>query len=72
MARQPRLTVAAYPHHVIQRGNDRQAIVRDDADRERDGDHRAREQFPRRMTTSTTKRAKCLGGSHSSTDGGSK
>lgn len=35
MARQPRLTVAAYPHHVIQRGNDRQAIVRDDADRER-------------------------------------
>jgi putative transposase len=35
MARQPRLTVAAYPHHVIQRGNDRQPIVRDDADRER-------------------------------------
>lgn len=35
MARQPRLTIAAYPHHVIQRGNDRQAIVRDDADRER-------------------------------------
>ena len=35
MARQPRLTVAAYPHHVIQRGNDRKAIVRDDADRER-------------------------------------
>lgn len=35
MARQPRLTVAAYPHHVIQRGNDRQVIVRDDADRER-------------------------------------
>ena len=35
MARQPRLTLAAYPHHVIQRGNDRQAIVRDDADRER-------------------------------------
>ena len=35
MARQPRLTVAAYPHHVIQRGNDRQTIVRDDADRER-------------------------------------
>ena len=35
MARQPRLTVAAYPHHVIQRGNDRQAIVRDDVDRER-------------------------------------
>lgn len=35
MARQPRLTVAAYPHHVIQRGNDRQAIVHDDADRRR-------------------------------------
>jgi putative transposase len=35
MARQPRLTVAGFPHHVIQRGNDRQAIVRDDADRER-------------------------------------
>ena len=35
MARQPRLTVAAYPHHVIQRGNDRQAIVRDDQDRQR-------------------------------------
>jgi putative transposase len=35
MARQPRLTVAAYPHHIIQRGNDRQPIVRDDADRER-------------------------------------
>lgn len=35
MARQPRLTLAAYPHHVIQRGNDRQAIVRDDNDRER-------------------------------------
>jgi putative transposase len=35
MARQARLTVAAYPHHVIQRGNDRQLIFRDDADRER-------------------------------------
>ncbi len=33
MARLPRLTVAGYPHHVIQRGNDRQAIVRDDQDR---------------------------------------
>ena len=33
MARLPRLTVAGYPHHVIQRGNDRQAIVRSDADR---------------------------------------
>lgn len=35
MARLPRLTVVGYPHHVIQRGNDRQPIVRDDADRER-------------------------------------
>ena len=35
MARLPRLTVAAYPHHVIQRGNDRQPIVRDDQDRQR-------------------------------------
>jgi putative transposase len=35
MARQARLTVAAYAQHVIQRGNDRQAIVRDDADRKR-------------------------------------
>jgi len=35
MARLPRLTVAGYPHHLIQRGNDRQAIVRDDADREK-------------------------------------
>ncbi len=35
MARLPRLTVAGYPHHVIQRGNDRQAIVRDDQDRQR-------------------------------------
>ena len=35
MARLPRLTVTGYPHHVIQRGNDRQAIVRDDVDRER-------------------------------------
>lgn len=33
MARQPRLTVPGYPHHVIQRGNNRQPIVRDDADR---------------------------------------
>ena len=33
MARQPRLTVAGYPHHIIQRGNDRQAIVRSDSDR---------------------------------------
>ena len=35
MARLPRLTVAGYPHHVIQRGNDRQPIVRDDQDRQR-------------------------------------
>ncbi len=34
MARLPRLTLADQPHHVIQRGNDRQAIVRDCADRE--------------------------------------
>lgn len=34
MARQPRLTLSTHPHHVIQRGNDRQAIVRDDSDRE--------------------------------------
>lgn len=34
MARLPRLTVPGYPHHVIQRGNNRQPIVRDDADRE--------------------------------------
>lgn len=33
MARLPRLTVPGLPHHVIQRGNDRQPIVRDDADR---------------------------------------
>ena len=35
MARLPRLTVAGYPHHIIQRGNDRQPIVRDDQDRQR-------------------------------------
>ncbi len=33
MARQPRLTVPGCPHHVIQRGNNRQPIVLDDADR---------------------------------------
>ena len=33
MARQPRLTVPGYPHHVIQRGNNRQPIFLDDADR---------------------------------------
>jgi len=35
MARLPRLIVAGLPHHVIQRGNNRQAIFFDDADRER-------------------------------------
>jgi putative transposase len=29
MARLPRLSIAGYPHHVIQRGNDRDAIFRD-------------------------------------------
>ncbi len=33
MARQARLTVPFHPHHVIHRGNDRQVICRDDADR---------------------------------------
>jgi len=32
MARLPRLTLAAYPHHVIQRGNNRQSICLDSAD----------------------------------------
>ena len=35
MSRLPRLTVPGYPHHVIQRGNNRQPIVVDDADRQR-------------------------------------
>lgn len=35
MARQPRLIVPQQPHHVIQRGNNRQAIFRDDADYQR-------------------------------------
>lgn len=35
MARLPRLAVPGYPHHIILRGNDRQAIFRSDADRER-------------------------------------
>ncbi len=35
MARQPRLTVPGYPHHVIQRGNNRQAIFVDDGDRQK-------------------------------------
>lgn len=34
MARLPRLTVPGFAHHVIQRGNDRQVIVRDDEDRQ--------------------------------------
>ena len=32
MARLPRLTVPGYPHHVIQRGNNRQAIFASNAD----------------------------------------
>jgi putative transposase len=32
MARLPRLAAAGYPHHVIQRGNDRQPVFREDAD----------------------------------------
>lgn len=35
MARLPRLTVTDYPHHVILRGNNRQAIFLDDEDRRR-------------------------------------
>lgn len=34
MARLPRLTVPGYPHHVIQRGNNRQPTFHDDADYE--------------------------------------
>lgn len=34
MARLPRLTLAGHPHHVIQRGNNRQAIFTDPADYE--------------------------------------
>ncbi len=33
MARLPRLTVPGYPHHVIQRGNNRQAIFASDEDK---------------------------------------
>ncbi len=32
MARLPRLSAAGLPHHVIQRGNDRQVVFREDAD----------------------------------------
>lgn len=35
MARQARLTVPGYAHHIIQRGNNRQAVVLDDEDRRR-------------------------------------
>lgn len=34
MARLPRLTLAGYPHHIIQRGNNRQAIFTSGADHE--------------------------------------
>ncbi len=34
MARLPRLTVPGYPHHIIQRGTNRQRIVVDDLDRQ--------------------------------------
>jgi putative transposase len=34
MARLPRLTLAGYPHHVIQRGNNRQPIFASSADRQ--------------------------------------
>jgi putative transposase len=32
MARLPRLTIAHYPHHLLQRGNNREAICKDRAD----------------------------------------
>lgn len=35
MARLPRLSVPGYAHHIVQRGNNRQAIFLDDADRQR-------------------------------------
>jgi putative transposase len=35
MARQARLVVPGYPHHLLQRGNNRQAIFLDDDDRRR-------------------------------------
>lgn len=35
MARLPRLSVSGYPHHVLQRGNNRQPIFLRDADRQR-------------------------------------
>jgi putative transposase len=33
MARLPRLTLPGYPHHIIQRGNNRQVVFMDDHDR---------------------------------------
>jgi putative transposase len=33
LARQPRFTLAGYPHHVMQRGNNRQEVFVDDEDR---------------------------------------
>ena len=35
MARQPRLSLAGFPHHIIQRGNNRQLIFMDTADHQR-------------------------------------
>ena len=35
MARLPRLAIAGCPHHVLQRGNNRQPVFLDDADRQR-------------------------------------
>ena len=35
MSRLPRLTLPGYPHHIIQRGNNRQAIFGDEADHQR-------------------------------------
>lgn len=35
MARLPRLSVPGHPHHVIQRGNNRQPVFRDGVDRQR-------------------------------------
>lgn len=34
MARQPRLSIAGYPHHIIQRGNNREMIFHTDEDRQ--------------------------------------
>ncbi len=33
MARARRITIPALPHHIIQRGNNRQAVFRDNDDR---------------------------------------